>query len=428
MRVFGRRFRRSAVRVTRVTFYAYWSEKHVYFRSIGANLKSMSVVERQLKLIEDSSFFLFGARGTGKSSLLRSQLGSSALWIDLLSSREEQRFAENPDLLSEVLRGRPGTERPTWVVIDEIQKVPRLLDVVHREVEARSALFALSGSSARKLRRGGANLLAGRALVHHLYPFTHHELGEAFNLSSALEFGTLPVILSHVSARARRLALRAYVDSYLKEEIVAEQIVRNLIPFRKFLPVVAQSHGGIVNYSEIARALSVDDKTVKGYFEILEDTLIGFKLPAYERSLRKQQIRSPKFYLFDTGVARALGSLDREGGLSSQELGLAFEHFIIAEVHRLRSYNETSQQFYFLNTGSDYEIDLVVESNGARTQFVEIKYTDSVNDAHLRGLRLIRKAMPDADFICLCREPRPRQVDGIMILPWENGIVQVLAR
>jgi uncharacterized protein len=384
-------------------------------------------IERELKFLNNSSFFLFGARGTGKSSLLRSELGSSALWIDLLSSREEQRFAENPDLLSEVLRARPSTASPTWVVIDEIQKVPRLLDVVHREIEARSALFALSGSSARKLRRGGANLLAGRALVHHLYPFTHSELGDAFDLTSALEFGTLPVILSHGSPRARRLALRAYVDSYLKEEIVAEQLVRNLVPFRKFLPVVAQNHGGIVNYSEIARALKVDDKTVKGYFEILEDTLIGFKLPAYERSLRKQQIRSPKFYLFDTGVARALGSLDREGTLSSQELGLAFEHFIIAEVHRLRSYSETSQQFYFLNTGSDYEIDLVVESTGTKTQFVEIKYTDEVTDTHLRGLRLIRKAMPDADFVCLCREPRPRAVDGIEVLPWKTGLARVLA-
>lgn len=364
---------------------------------------------------------MFGARGTGKSSLLRRTM-ANALWIDLLSAKEELRFADNPDVLAEIVRA----QRPRAVVIDEVQKVPRLLDVVHQLIEERGTHFALSGSSARKLKRNSANMLGGRALVSHLYPFTHRELGKEFALASALEFGTLPIILSHGEPEHMRQALEAYVETYLKEEVVAEQLVRNLIPFRKFLPLVAQNNGGIINYREIAKAVKADDNTVKNYFEILEDTLVGFKLPAYERSLRKQQIKSPKFYLFDVGVTRALHPLVHDGPMSSQECGPAFEHFVITELHRLRSYLRKRLQFYFLNTGSEYEIDLVVESAGAKVQFVEIKYSEQIGDEHLRGLRLARKALPGAECVCLCREPFARTHDGIDILPWQQGIARVL--
>lgn len=223
-----------------------------------------------------------------------------------------------------------------------------------------------------------------------------------------------------------RQALEAYVETYLKEEVVAEQLVRNLVPFRTFLPLVAQNNGGVINYRAIAKAVKADDNTVKNYFDILEDTLIGFRLPAYERSLRKQQIKSPKFYLFDVGVARALHPVGHDGPMSSQECGAAFEHFVITELHRLRSYLRKRLQFYFLNTGSDYEVDLVVERAGAKVQFVEIKYSDHIGDEHLRGLRLARKALPDAECICLCREPHSRTHDGIDVMPWQQGMTRIL--
>jgi predicted AAA+ superfamily ATPase len=191
-------------------------------------------------------------------------------------------------------------------VIDEVQKAPKLLDQIHYEIEKRQIKFALTGSSARKLRRGGANLLAGRALMNHLYPLTHRELAADFVLQDVLQWGSLPEIFSAPSDLVRQEYLKTYVDSYLKEEILQEQLVRNVVPFRKFLPVAAQMNGKILNFSSMAKDLGVDWSTVKNYYQILEDTWLGFNLPIYHRSLRKQQLKGQKFYLFDLGVQRAL--------------------------------------------------------------------------------------------------------------------------
>lgn len=388
-----------------------------------------ALIDRAINILKEHSFFLFGARGTGKSTLLDKLLqGQRCLWIDLLIAKEEARYATDPDLLSKQIELHQG--ELDWVIIDEVQKVPRLLDIVHREIEIKNRKgappnFALSGSSARKLKRQGANLLAGRALVYHLHPFTHLELGNNFNLAQALFYGTIPSITQYDDPQAKQLALEAYVETYLKEEIIAEQIVRNIQPFRKFLNIAAQSNGTIINYNQIATDVKADDKTVKTYFEILEDTLLGFTLPAYDKSLRKQQGKSPKFYLFDTGVKRILDlNLPATGEFTSQEFGLAFEHFVICEFFRLKSYARNKIQFSHFNTGES-EIDLVIEAPRHQDIFIEIKSTEEVQGKHLTTLSRMQNEFPKFEYYCLSRDPIERKENGIIILPWQIGIKRI---
>ena len=241
-----------------------------------------------------NSYFLFGARGTGKTTLLASLHPRDAtLSIDLLDAQEEDLFARNPVELERRVAALPGSVR--HVVLDEIQRVPRLLDVVHRLIETTDLQYVMTGSSGRKLRRGASNLLAGRAFVHNLSPLTHRELGNAFDLVAALRWGTLPKLFQYDADSERNDYLRAYALTYVQEEIRAEQIVRRLDPFRQFLEVAAQSSSRIVNYSKIADDVGVDTKTVQSYFSILEDTLLGSLLPSYHGSVRKRQRANPKF-------------------------------------------------------------------------------------------------------------------------------------
>ncbi|MGH2611964.1 MAG: ATP-binding protein, partial [Rhabdochlamydiaceae bacterium] len=226
------------------------------------------------------SFFLFGPRGTGKSTLIKERFDQTeCLWLDLLDSEVEDQFFRSPGDLYAIVKALP--KQTIYVVIDEIQKVPKLLDGVHRLIEETDKIFILTGSSARKLRRGGANLLAGRAFVYHLYPLSCFELKTHFDLENALHWGTLPKIFSLEDDVEKSEFLRSYANTYLKEEISNEQVVRRLPPFRRFLEVAAQCNGKIINYANIARDVGVDDKTIKEYFSILEDTMIGFFLEPY---------------------------------------------------------------------------------------------------------------------------------------------------
>lgn len=381
---------------------------------------------RIITIPQSNSFFLFGARGTGKTSLLRDMFSDErrVLWVDLLSAKVERAFAENPDRLTEILDA--AAPLPEWVVIDEVQKVPRLLDVVHKEIESRRLKFALTGSSARKLRRGGANLLAGRAFVHNLFPLTHRELDSAFDLENVLRWGSLPHLYALADDTERALYLEAYVQMYFKEEVVAEQIVRSITPFRKFLDIAAQASGTILNFSKIGEDVGVDPKTARGYFDILEDTLLGFYLPAFDRSIRKQQVKAPKFYLFDLGVKRAL---DNTLGLplrSAAELGVAFEHFIICEIARLNSYLHTRCKMSYFASKGGLEIDLVLEQPGGQVTLVEIKSTDQVQERHLAHMTAVLKDHPNFVAMCLCREKTARRVNNVSIVPWEEGLQALL--
>ena len=365
---------------------------------------------------------LFGARGTGKSTLLRERFASGArLWIDLLDPEQEDRYARRPaELAEQLLALRPP---PKWVVIDEVQKVPRLLDVVHAQIERGAAKFALTGSSARKLKRQETNLLAGRASVYHLFPFTAAELGPAFDLDTALRFGTLPGLQACATDADRSAFLRAYALTYLKEEVWGEHFVRRLDPFRRFLDIAAQVNGDIVNTTNIARDVGADVKTVQAYFQILEDTLVGFLLEPFATSVRKRQAHAPKFYFFDTGVTRALRRLLtialRPG---TYDYGRAFEHFVIVEALRRAAYRQNDYVFSYLRTKDGAEIDLVVERPGRPPALVEIKSSERVDARDTRVLEPFLRDMPGAEGFCFSRDPIPKQIGNVRALPWSDGL------
>jgi predicted AAA+ superfamily ATPase len=380
-----------------------------------------SNLKRQLKLDSDESFFLFGARGTGKSTLLKvAFVHQPKLWIDLLDPNTEEEYQLNPMLLEERALDFP---RNTWIVIDEVQKCPKLLDVVHRLIENRGLRFALTGSSSRKLKRGGANLLAGRAFNFTLFPLTYLELGHHFDVDFILSWGSLPKIFKFKSDLERNRYLKAYTQVYLKEEIVAEQAVRNLTPFRLFLQVAAQSNGEITNYANIARDTGVDIKTVQNYYQILVDTYVGFFLESYHRSVRKVQISSPKFYFLDTGVVRALKKqLNVPLQRKTTDYGSAFESWFVNECYRLNSYYELDYTFSYLKTKDDVEIDLIIERPGKKIILVEIKSSDKVDHSKIRNLLHFEKDFPDALFICASHVKLKQKIGCVTVLPWEKAL------
>ncbi len=381
--------------------------------------------KRILSILESNSFFLFGARGTGKTTLIREIFSEQdVFWIDLLAPEDEELYQLHPASLIENIEALP--KKPEWIVIDEIQRAPKLLDIVHYLIEQpenrdKAVKFALTGSSARKLKRGAANLLAGRAFTFNLYPLTHQELGDKFDLISALAWGTLPSAVNASSDQERSAFLKSYTTTYLKEEVVGEQLIRKVIPFRKFLPIAAQSSGTIINYNNIARDIGVDWSTVRNYFEILEDTLLGFQLPAYHRSFRKQQLSSPKFYLFDSGVKRALDKTLSLWPSTGQMIGPLFEHFIICEFFRLNDYKGKDYTFSYLATQGGLEIDLIVERPGEKTAFIEIKSSNKITDKHIKHLKAISTDYKDSEAYCFCQEKRARKRGNILIVPWQEG-------
>jgi predicted AAA+ superfamily ATPase len=384
------------------------------------------MIHRIINPLKTNSFFLFGARGTGKSTFLAEYFpkNESVMWVDLLDPEEEDRFSRNPGELGERLDA--AGDKIQWVVLDEIQKVPRLLDIVHRRVEASSTRFAMTGSSARKLKREGTNLLAGRAFVYHLFPFTHRELGADFDLDSALTLGTLPGLSKFSTREEQNAFLRAYALTYLKEEVWAEHMVRKLDPFRKFMEIAAQCNGEIINYSNIANDVGADTKTVQSYFEVLEDTLVGFLLEPYHRSIRKRQRQAPKFYLFDPGVRRALDrTLTVELKPGTYAYGKAFEHFVIVEALRLAAYGQTDFRFSYLRTKDNVEIDLIVERPGTPTALVEIKSSDRIDARDTRPLERFAADVPGAEAWCLSRDRVARKIGSVNALPWLQGLAEL---
>jgi len=387
--------------------------------------KMAPMIKRLQKLSKKQSLFVFGPRGVGKSTLLRELYPiNSSLYLDLLNPDIEDRFAKNPgDLIDMVKALSPEI---THVIIDEIQKVPKLLDAVHLLIEQKQKLFVMSGSSARKLKYGAANLLAGRAIVYNLYPFSFLELGDKFDLSQALRFGTLPQLSELEGEKDKQQYLMSYTHTYLKEEIKGEQLVRNLEPFRKFLEVAAQCNGKIINFANIARDVGVNEYNVKEYFSILEDTLLGFFLEPFMHSFRKRLSHKPKFYLFDPGVVRSLiGMLAAPLNISSSAYGEVFEHYLILECVRLGNYFKPEYRFSYLKTKDDAEIDLVIERPGQMTIFLEIKSSSNVRPQHLRNLIQLSRDFGECEAICLSLDPYARDIDGVKILPWQQGLKQI---
>jgi predicted AAA+ superfamily ATPase len=354
------------------------------------------------------TFFLWGPRQTGKTTLLRAAYPDS-FWVDLLKAEEYRTYVQNPERLRQRLAAAPGVRH---VVLDEIQKVPRLLDEVHWLHENTRVRFALCGSSARKVKRGAANLLGGRAVRYELYGVTATELGADFDLDRLLNHGYLPRL--YLSDRPQRL-LNAYVADYLKEEIAAEAVVRNLPVFAHFLDLASLSDTELVNFSTIARDCGVSGPTVKGYFEILEDTLLGRWLPAYTKRAKRRVLGAPKFYFADVGVVNHLA---RRGVLQrgSELYGKAFENWVFHELAAYNSYRERFARLSHWRLASGIEVDFVVNDLEVA---IEAKATAKVTSDHLKGLRHLAQDHPRVRRrVVVCLEAASRRTeDGILVLP-----------
>lgn len=349
----------------------------------------------------DDRIFLFGARQTGKSTFLRTQFPDD-IFIDLLNTDLKNRFKRKPSLLYEMLCDKP---EGTLVIIDEIPEVPELLNEVHRLMSEKSLVFILCGSSSRKLKRKGYNTLGGRAYPFYLYPFVSAEIPD-FDLQHALTYGLLP---PHYLAKNPRRKLMAYIDVYLKEEIKEEALVRNVGTFQRFLEVAALTDGEMVNYNNIAQDCGVSSNTVRSYFEILEDTLIGFFVPAYTKTLKRRMVQSPRFYYFDVGVANHL--LHRKELVRGTDAyGHAFEHFLMQEIRAWLSYHESEEKLSFWRTYSGLEVDAVI---GEARVAIEMKSVEEVQTRHLKGLKSFGEDFPEARLMIVSLDPIHRRMGNI---------------
>ena len=355
------------------------------------------------EMLRQRSCFLFGPRQTGKSTLIRQQLATLPTY-NLLDEALFVRLLRHPGLIREALT--PETEA---VVIDEIQRMPALLNEVHLMIEEHGVRFFLTGSSARSLRRKGVNLLGGRARAHTLHPFVRRELGARFDLARALEFGLLPGIYFS-DAPAEDLA--AYAGNYVREEVAAEASVRNIGAFGRFLTVAALAHGEMVNFVNLASDSQVPPSTVREYYAILKDTFIAHELPAFAETAKRKAITTAKVYLFDIGVAR---HLQGRAGLApgTPEYGSAFESYVFQEIKAYCDYHRLQTPRYW-RSKSGFEVDFVFEGVA-----VETKAKAVVGARDLRGLRALREEGVFEHYILVSMEPRGRLVDGIRILPWQ---------
>ena len=362
----------------------------------------------------NGSFFLLGPRGTGKSTWLKEQFPDAKV-VDLLDEKVRFRLAATPGAFAAELRPlKPGS----WVVVDEIQKMPSLLDEVHRAIEGQRLNFALCGSSARRLRHAGVNLLAGRALPREMYPFLPDELGDAFDVEEALRHGTLPIIWS---AEDREERLAAYVTTYLREEIQAEAAVRNVPGFARFLSVAALLHGQTVNAANIARECGVSRPTVEAHLEILEQTLICHRLRAFDGKLRVKERKHPKLYWIDPGLVRAARQ-QADSPLAPEERGHLFEGMVATLLLAYRSYRRAFSDLWYWAPSSarDLEVDFVAVK-GADITAIEVKSGVLFQDNWCRGLRAFGKPPGLRRRIVVCPEtPDLRTPDGIEVFSFRR--------
>lgn len=357
------------------------------------------------------SFFLFGPRGTGKSTWLRHRL-PDALFVDLLEPGVYREMSARPERLRELAEGSP--ERGT-VVVDEVQRVPELLNVVHAMLEAPSPRsFVLTGSSARKMRRGGVDLLAGRALHRTLHPFMAAELPE-FHLGRAVEHGLLPLV---VASDEPEDVLRAYATLYLEEEVRVEGWARHVGNFARFLEAISFSHAAVLNVSNVARECQIERKTVAAYVEVLEDLLLSFRLPVFRKRARRQTSAHPKFYFFDAGVYRSLRPRGPLDGPEEIE-GSAFEGLVAQHLRAWIAYSGSSHELFFWRTRSGVEVDFVVYGEGGFWA-LEVKNSARVRPADLKALKTFAAEYPECEPVLVYRGEERLRIEGIWCIPGEE--------
>lgn len=362
----------------------------------------------QIDLIDHNAAFLWGPRKVGKTTLLRRQF-PTAKFYDLLNTELKTTMLLRPARLREEVLAN----QDKMVIIDEVQKVPALLDEVHWCLENTPTKFILCGSSARKLRHGAANLLGGRAWRYELFPLTTSEVG-AYDLERILNHGLIP---QHYAEEKPERSLRSYVFDYLEQEIHAEALVRNVPAFARFLDAVAATHGQLINYATTARDCGVSAKTVREYFQILEDTLLGHPLEPWRKRKKRRLIETAKFYLFDPGVVRALSNMRRIQP-STEEFGRAFEHFLIEEVRAYLAYTEKFLPLSYWRTSTGLEVDLIV---GDLDLAVEFKAVRTVDEHHTKGLLALQGEQQVRRALVVSLDPVVRKLSsGITIYPWQT--------
>ena len=371
-------------------------------------------IDREL----DGSIFLFGARQTGKSTALRMQF-PDAIYIDLLDTSLKSRFRRRPSLVYEMLHNKA---EGTLVIIDEIPEVPELLSEVHRLISECGIVFILCGSSARKLKRKGKNTLGGRALLVYMYPLVSKEIPD-FDIDRAVNYGMLP---SHYLAKNPARQLAAYIEVYLKEEIREEALVRNLGAFQRFLEVAALTDGEMVNNNNIAQDCGVSASTVSSYFDILKDTLIGYRIPAFRKVMKRRLMQAPRFYYFDIGITNHL--LHRKELVrGTTDYGHAFEHLVIQELVAWQHYTHSEEELSYWRTYTGIEVDAVL---GDGRVAIEIKSVEEVLPRHLKGLKTFADEYPKSRRIIVSLDVINRVTDGIECLHvtdffkqlWEKGL------
>lgn len=368
----------------------------------------METINRFLKS-EKQSFFLLGPRGTGKSTFIK-RTYPQALYLDLLLPDVFRNYTARPERLKELIDAHK--EKRT-VVIDEIQKAPQLLEVVHSLIEEKRGLqFIMTGSSARKLRRGGVNLLAGRALMRHMHPFMAAELKNLFELDNALQIGTIPLVLNSEDPRA---TLQAYVDLYIREEVQMEGLTRNIGNFTRFLGAMSFSHGSVLNISNVARECQIERKVVEGYIVILEDLLLAFRIPVFSRRAKRAVASHPKFYFFDAGIYNVLrpsGPLDRP----EEKSGAALEGLVAQHLRVWIDYFHPDCELLYWRTSAGTEVDFIVYGKGI-FHAIEVKNTATIHPQDLRPLKAFGEDYPEAKRFLVCRGRERLLRDGISIEP-----------
>lgn len=357
-----------------------------------------------------TSFFLFGARGTGKTFWLREKLSEQSILIDLLESDNYIKLQNRPQHLEEMI----PTDYKGWIVIDEVQKVPELLNEVHRLIELKSYRFILTGSSSRGLRKKGINLLGGRALNYKLYPLTITELGNEWDINIALKYGTLPSIYSKHKKQSRKY-LESYIQVYLKEEVLQEGLTRNLGAFSRFMEIASFSQGSVLNMTEIARETQINRKVVEGYFNLLEDLLIAYRLPVFTKKAKRKLIIHPKFYYFDAGVYRTLRQLvpvdsDLEIG------GVALETLVLQHLIAINSYFELNYQIYYWRTKHGLEIDFILYGEKGLIA-IEVKSSTQIHSKDIKALKHFKEDYKVAKLYVFYNGKRELYLEDINIIP-----------
>ena len=362
---------------------------------------------------KDKSFFLFGPRGTGKTTYLRDQLGADVR-IDLLDSHFYQTLLAAPNRLQEFVTPK----KPRLIVIDEIQRVPELLNEVHRLIEANKWIFALTGSSARKLKGRGTNLLAGRALTNSFFPLTAKELGKDFDLRKSLKWGHLPSVFSENDKAAY---LKSYIGTYLREEVQQEGLTRNLAAFSRFIETASFSQGSVLNISSVARDSSVERKMVEIYFSIIEDLLIGVRLQSFQKKAKRRVVAHPKFYYFDVGVFRAIrpqGPLDDISSLN----GVALETLVFQELRALNDLLKWNMELFYWRSHLGQEVDFVLY--GAKGLVaIEVKLAKKIRNEDLKGLKAFQEDYPKASCLLLHTGETITSVNNIKLVPVEKFLL-----